>query len=197
MGNAASASGTWFQNLAAALLIYRQTHSPFLLGVLTFANFVPVLVLAPWAGSVADRFDRRHIVFATQASSAALSATLAVLVWLGLAPVWVVIVFGLGLGVGSAFGNTAAMALVGDLVPRADLGSAVALNSMTFNLARAIGPALAGVSVHVLGIGASFAINSGSYLLLVIGVLVVRRPASRPRAARSETRVRDSLRLLR
>src|SRR5204862_3199171 len=77
VGNAASASGTWFQNLASSILVYQLTHSPFLLGVLNFCQFVPVLALAPWAGNIADRFDRRKLVFATQLSSAALSAALA------------------------------------------------------------------------------------------------------------------------
>jgi MFS family permease len=196
LGNAASASGTWFQNLAASILVYRLTGSAFLLGVLNFANFVPVLVLAPWAGSVADRFDRRRVLLTTQLSAAALSAILAALAWTGQARVWVVIAFALALGVMSAYSAPTSMALVGGLVPPAHLGSAVALNSMTFNLARAIGPVLAGVSVSALGIPASFAINSASYLLLVLGVLVVR-PAERVRASRAETRLRESLRLVR
>ena len=195
-GNAVAASGTWFQNLAASILVYRLTHSAFLLGVLNFGNFVPVLLLAPWAGSAADRFDRRRLLVATQLVSAALSGILAGLAWGGLAKVWVVIVFALGLGVMSAFSAPVSMALVGGLVPFEQLGSAVALNSMTFNLARAIGPVLAGVSVSTLGIPASFAINSASYLLLVLGVLVVQ-PAEQIRASRSETRLRESLRLVR
>jgi MFS family permease len=196
LGNAASASGTWFQNLAASILVYRLTHSPFLLGVLNFGNFVPVLVLAPWAGSAADRFDRRRLLVTTQLVAATLSGILAVLAWNGLARVWVVIAFALGLGVMSAFSAPVSMALVGGLVPAGELGSAVALNSMTFNLARAIGPVLAGVSVSTLGIPASFAINSASYLLLVLGVLVVQ-PAARMRASRAETRLGESLRLVR
>jgi MFS family permease len=196
LGNAASASGTWFQNLAAQLLVYRLTHSPFLLGVLNFGNFIPVLALAPWAGSAADRFDRRRLVLVTQLGSTALSALLAVLAWTGNAPVWVVVVCALGLGIGSAFAGPAAMALVADLVPRSELQSAVALNSMTYNLARAVGPVLAALSVKHLGIPASFAINSGSYLLLVAGVLVVRTEPRR-RASRAETRLRESLGLVR
>jgi MFS family permease len=196
VGNAASASGTWFQNLAASILVFRLTHSPFLLGVLNFGNFVPVLVLAPWAGSAADRFDRRRLLVTTQLVAAALSGILAGLAWGGLARVWVVIVFALGLGVMSAFSAPVSMALVGSLVPMEHLGSAVALNSMTFNLARAVGPVLAGVSVSTLGIPASFAINSASYLLLVLGVLVVQ-PAERIRASRADTRLRESLRLVR
>ena len=196
VGNAASATGTWFQNLAAAIFVFRATHSPFLLGVLNFGNFVPVLVLAPWAGSAADRFDRRRLIVATQLCAVALSATLAALAWAGLARVWVVIAIALGLGVVSAFWNPAAQAMIVELVERDDLGSAVALNSMTFNLARAVGPALATVSISVLGIPASFAINSASYLLLAGGVLAVR-PRARPLATAAETRLRESLRLVR
>jgi MFS family permease len=195
LGNAASASGTWFQSLAAALLVYRLTHSAFLLGVLSFGNFVPVLLLAPWAGSAADRFDRRRILLATQLVSAALALGLASLAWAGLARVWVVVAFAVGLGVMSAFSAPTSQALLGELVPRRDLASAVALNSMTFNLARAVGPALAAVSVRTLGIPASFAINSASYLLLVLGLAVVR-PAPRVHATRAQARLRESLRLV-
>jgi MFS family permease len=196
VGNASSATGTWFQNLAASLFVYRQTHSPFLLGVLQFANFIPVLLLAPWAGSAADRFDRRRVVLISQVAATSLSAVLAALAWAGLARVWVVMACAVGLGIVSAFAAPASQALIGDLVPRAELQSAVALNSMTYNLARAVGPALAALSVRKLGIPASFAINSVSYLVLVAGVLVVRT-APRGRASRAETRLRESLRLVR
>jgi MFS family permease len=89
-GNALSASGTWFQNLAAALLVYRLTHSPFLLGVLNFAQFIPVLLLAPWAGSAADRYDRRRLLLVSQSTAAVLSATLGILALAGAATVEVV-----------------------------------------------------------------------------------------------------------
>ena len=196
IGNASSASGTWFQNLAASLFVYRHTHSPFLLGVLQFATFLPILLLAPWAGSAADRFDRRKLVLVAQLVATALGATLAALAWAGLAPVWIVMLISLGLGVVSAFSAPASLALLADLVPRSQLQSAVALNSMTYNLARAVGPALAALSVRKLGIPASFAINSGSYLVLVVGVLLVR-PAARQLASRGEARLRESLRLVR
>src|SRR5207253_3730664 len=90
-GNALSASGTWFQNLAASLLVYRLTHSPFPLGLLNFCQFIPVLVLVPWTGSAADRFDRRRLLLAAQTTAAALAAVLSVLAWSGLATTWVVI----------------------------------------------------------------------------------------------------------
>jgi MFS family permease len=196
VGNAASASGTWFQNLAAQLLVYRLTHSPFLLGVLNFCNFIPVLALAPWAGSAADRFDRRRLLIATQLLATALSATLAVLAWSGLAVAWVVIAFALGLGISSAFSAPASTAFISQLVERRDLPSAVALNSMTYNIARAVGPALAAVSVKQLGIPASFMINAASYLLFVVGLAIVD-PRPTTRARRGEARLRESLDLVR
>jgi MFS family permease len=196
VGNAASASGTWFQNLAAQLLVYRLTHSPFLLGVLNFCNFIPVLVLAPWAGSAADRFDRRRLLIATQVAATALSATLAALAWSGAADEWVVIAFAFGLGVASAFSAPASTAFISQLVGREDLPSAVALNSMTFNIARAVGPALAAVSVKQLGIPASFAINAASYLVFVAALVIVE-PRPTARARRGEARLRQSLALVR
>jgi MFS family permease len=196
VGNALSASGTWFQNLAAALLVYRLTHSAFLLGVLNFCQFVPVLLLAPWAGSAADRFDKRRLLLATQVCATALSGILAVLAWSHLAGSAVVILFSLALGVTSAYSAPASQALIAWLVPAHELPSAVALNSMTYNLARAVGPALAAVCVRTLGIPASFAINAASYVLLAAGLLVVR-PRPQERLARAAARLRESLRLVR
>lgn len=196
VGNAASASGTWFQNLAASVYVFEHTHSPFLLGVLQFGNFVPVLLLAPWGGSAADRFDRKRLLLVTQVASTVLSGALAALTWAGLASVPLVIGCAVGLGISSAFSAPASQALIGDLVPRSDLQSAVALNSMTFNLARAVGPSLGGLSVDQLGFAPSFAINAASYLVLVLGLTVVQ-PRARELAGRGAARLRDSLRLVR
>jgi MFS family permease len=194
VGNAASASGTWFQNLAASILVFRLTHSPFLLGVLNFCQFVPVLVLSPWAGGLADRVDRRKLLLGTQLVSTALSAILAALAWGGVATEWVVIGFSAGLGVMSALAVPAQQSLIAALVPHEDVPQAVALNSMTFNLARAIGPAGAAAVIATLGIPWAFAINAGSYLLLAGGLLLVN-PREEERAGR--TSLRDSIQLLR
>jgi MFS family permease len=196
VGNAASASGTWFQNLAAGLYVFERTHSPFLLGVLQFGNFVPVLLLAPWGGSAADRLDRKRLLLLTQVCATVISGALAALTWEGHASVPLVIGCAVCLGVASAFSAPASQALIGDLVPRHDLQSAVALNSMTYNLARAVGPALAGLSVDRLGYAPSFAINAASYLLLVLGLLVVA-PRTRELASRGQARLRESLRIAR
>ncbi len=196
LGNALSASGGWFQNLAGALLIYRLTHSAFLLGVLNFSNFIPILVLAPWAGSIADRVDRRRLLLLTQTIAVGLAGGLALLRWGGAATPAVVIGFALALGVVSAFSAPAQQALIVSLVPREEVSTAVALNSMTFNLARVLGPALAAVTVTYLGIAAAFALNSLSYLVFVCVLLLVR-PRPQRRATAEESRLRESFHLLR
>lgn len=194
VGNALSASGGWFQNLAGALLVYRLTHSPLWLGLLNFAQFIPVLVLAPWAGSAADRYDRRRVLLVAQSSAVGLSAALGLLAFADLVTPEVVIGFALALGVVSAYSAPAQQALVSSLVARRDLGSAIALNSMTFNLARAAGPALAAAAVTAFGIPLAFLINAASYLAFVAALLFVR-PRRHERAGKM--RLRDSLRLLR
>jgi predicted MFS family arabinose efflux permease len=193
-GNALSASGTWFQNLAAAILVFRLTGSELLLGVLSFAQFLPILLLAPWAGAAADRFDRRRLLLLFQALSAGLAGTLAALTALDLATAPLVIVFALGGGVATALSLPAQQALAVSLVPRSDIPSAVALNSMTFNIARALGPVAAAATIGGLGIPAAFAINAGSYLLFVVALMFVRpRRQERPESSR----LLDALRLIR
>jgi MFS family permease len=193
-GNAASASGTWFQNLAASILVYRLTHSPFLLGVLNFCQFVPVLVLAPWAGTLADRVDRRRLVLVTQVAAAALSGALAGIAWSGDATEWVVIGFTAALGVALAVSQPAQMALVTSLVPREHVAQAIAMNSATFNVARAVGPTAAAGIIAWQGVAVAFAVNAASYLVLAAALLVVQ-PAPQVRAARA--RLRDAFDLLR
>lgn len=194
VGNAASASGTWFQNLAAAILVYRLTHSAFLLGVLNFSQFLPILVLAPWAGAAADRLDRRKLLLVTQVIATVLSGMLAALAWAGAAGEWTVIAFSFALGVTSAYSAPASQALIVQLVAEHDVPQAVALNSMTYNLARAIGPASAAGVIAWLGIPPAFALNAASYLLLVAALLYIR-PREQERDERPS--LRDSFRLLR
>jgi MFS family permease len=196
LGNALSASGTWFQNLAAALLIYRLTHSALLLGVLNFSQFIPILVLTPYAGALADRIDRKKLLFVAQTIAIVLAAGLAALAWGGRASTWVVIADTLGLGVVSAFSAPAQQALIVSLVRESEVPTAVALNSMTFNLARALGPTGAALSVRYLGIPTSFAINAASYGVFLAALLIVH-PRPQAKASREESRIRDSLRLLR
>jgi MFS family permease len=196
LGNALSASGTWFQNLAAALLIFRQTHSELLLGVLNFSQFIPILVLAPWAGGAADRWNRRALLLVSQSVAIVLSGGLGLLAHFDLASPAVVIGAAVALGVVSAFSAPAQQALIATLVEEPEVPTAVALNSMTFNLARAVGPATAAVTVEYLGIPAAFGLNAASYLLFV-GALLLIGPQPQELADRTVGHLRASLDLLR
>jgi MFS family permease len=196
VGNLLSNCGTWFQNIAQAILVYRLTGSTFLVGVVNFAQFVGVFVVTPWAGSFADRFDRRRLILVTQVCATVLSALMAVLQGAGLATTPVVIALVLLLGFTFAFAVPAIQAMVPDLVDREHLPSAMAMSSLTFNGARAIGPVLGAVVVASWGIGVAFALNALSYLGLVAGLLAVR-PRQVPRTAGPAVRWRDSLRMVR
>ena len=174
VGNLLSNCGTWFQNIAQAILIYRLTGSTFLVGVVNFSQFIGAFLFTPWAGAAADRFDRRRLILVTQVCAIAVSALLAVLHGVGLATTPVVIVLVLLLGLTFAFAVPAIQAMVPDLVDREHLPAAMAMSSLTFNGARAIGPVLGAVVVAQWGIGVAFALNALSYLGLVVGLLAVR-----------------------
>src|SRR3954465_2544616 len=173
LGNLLSNCGTWFQNIAQALLIYRLTGSTLLVGVVNFAQFAGVFVLAPWSGTGADRFDRRRLLIVTQLFAVAITALLATLSAAGLAPAGVIILLAFVLGLTTAFAIPALQALVPLLVTKSELPAAIAINSVSFTLARAIGPALGAIVVHSLGIPAAFACNSVSYLALIAGLLII------------------------
>jgi predicted MFS family arabinose efflux permease len=195
LGNSASATGGWFHNLAAGIFVYRLTGSELLLGVLSFSQFAWVLVLAPWAGALADRFDRRLVLLWAELAATALSFLIAGLAYADRLDEWSVIGITLALGLCAALAAPAQQAIVVTLVPESELSTAVALNSMTFNLARALGPALAALAIGTIGLAAAFAVNAFSYLVLVAALLIVRtRPQER---AVGKVRLRESLALVR
>jgi MFS family permease len=197
VGNLLSNCGTWFQNIAQAILVYRLTGSTFLVGVVNFAQFIGVFAVTPWAGSFADRFDRRRLILVTQVGATVVSALLAALHGAGLATTPVVIGLVLLLGLTFAFAVPAIQAMVPDLVDREHLPSAMAMSSMSFNGARAVGPVLGAVVVAHWGIGVAFALNALSYLGLVVGLLAVRPRQEPTNAARPAVGWRDSLHLVR
>src|SRR5688572_26216546 len=145
LGNFLSNCGTWFQTLAQSILVFRLTHSTFWLGLVNFSQFIGVFLLAPWAGSAADRFDRRRLLLVTQGVAIVVTAGLAVLAAVDAVNAPVVIAFALVLGLSTAFAIPTLQALVPSLVSRVELPAAVAMNSVTFTLARAVGPALGAV----------------------------------------------------
>lgn len=195
-GNLLSNSGTWFQSIAQSLLIYRITGSTFMVGLVTFAQFAGTILLAPWSGEAADRFDRRRLIIGTQIGAMAVTATLALLAALRLDTVPVVLALALLLGLVTAFGSPAMSAIIPALVSREDLGAAVAMNSVTYNLARAVGPVAGAFVVARFGIPWAFGLNALSFAALIVALLIVRpRPQGAPSPERP--RLMESLRLVR
>ena len=194
-GNLVSNSGTWFQNIASVLLVYRLTGSSFLVGVVNFSQFAAVIFLAPVAGNAADRFDRRRLVILMQVAAAGLAGVLALATAAGAASTVVVIGIALALGVTTALATPALQATVPALVDRSDLPAAVALTAVTFNLSRVLGPILGVAVIAGFGIPTAFALNSLSYLALAVGMMLVtpRRVAATPAVP---PRLRTSVRMV-
>lgn len=201
-GTLASACGSWFQNIAQALLVYKLTKSTFLVGVLGFAQFAGTLALAPWSGAAADRYDRKQVMLVTQWLSIAITGALAVLSFLGQATTLVVILLAGLLGITSAFSTPAMLSMVPLLVPDHEIRGAIALNAATFNLARAVGPVIGAAVVQAFGFTAAFGLNSLSYLALIASLHVVhprvshQRPEERPKLRESIGLVRRDAALL-
>jgi MFS family permease len=172
-GQLISLIGTWMDNIAEAWLVYRLTGSSLLLGTVAFAGQIPVFLLAPIGGMVADRWNRQRVVIATQASSMVLAGILAVLTLTGRVKVWEVVVLAALMGAVNAFDIPARQAFLVDMVGREDLMNAIALNSSMFNGARVIGPSIAGILVASIGEGWCFAANSISYIAVIVGLLLM------------------------
>jgi len=167
------------QNVAQSWLVYRMTGSSLLLGIVSFAGQIPVFPLAPLAGMVADRLNRRKVVIATQTASMILALILAFLTLTGRVKVWEVIVLAALMGVVNSFDIPARQSFLVEMVGREDLMNAIALNSSMFNGARIIGPAIAGILVASIGEGWCFFANGASYIAVIIGLLMMRIPARR------------------
>jgi MFS family permease len=173
-GQIISLVGTWMQTVAEAWLVYRITGSSVLLGVLGFVSQIPIFLLSPLAGLVADRWPRRRVVITTQASSMLLAFTLAALVLTGRIRVWEIICLATLLGTVNAFDVPARQSFLIEMVGREDLLNAIALNSSMFNGARVAGPAIAGILVAVIGEGWCFLLNGVSYLAVIAGLFMMR-----------------------
>ncbi len=173
-GQLISLIGTWMQNMAQLWLVYQLTHSAALLGVFGFASQVPMLFLSSLGGYVGDRFDRHRGVIVTQTISMLLAFALAVLTWTNLIGKWQLIVIAFLVGIVNAFDVPIRQAFFVQMVGKEDLPNAIALNSSIFNGARAVGPAIAGFAIALVGAGWCFFINGLSFLA-VIGALLLMR----------------------
>ena len=173
-GQLVSLVGTWMQTVAQAWLIYRLTDSAALLGLIGFAGQIPVFVLAPLGGVIADRANRHRVLIATQASMMVLALALAALTLSGVVQVWQIFTLATLLGLANAFDIPARQAFVAELVPRDDLVNAIGLNSSMVNGARAVGPAVAGLVVAAVGEGYCFLLNGLSYVAVLVALLRMR-----------------------
>ncbi|HWQ37264.1 MAG TPA: MFS transporter [Burkholderiales bacterium] len=180
VSQAISILGTWLQQIALAWLVYRTTGSAFLLGVVTFANQGPILVIAPISGLLADRFDRRRLLIFTQSLAAVQAALLAALTLSGLIQPWhivtLAILYGIAMGLDAPVRHSLFVEMLAD---REDLPNAIALNSFLMNAARLVGPSIAGVALLFVSEGTCFALNALSYL----AVLWVARTLPAPKRA--------------
>ena len=176
------------QSVAQSWLVYRLTGSSLLLGSVGFASQIPVFLVAPLGGIVADRQNRQRVVICTQAASMLLACVLAALTLTGMVQVWHIFVLASLLGVVNAFDIPGRQSFLVDMVGKEDLMNAIALNSSLFNGARIIGPAIAGILVARIGEGWCFFANAISYIAVITGLLMMRvqsrshRPSGSPLA---------------
>jgi MFS family permease len=170
-----SSVGTWMQKVAQSWLIVTLTGSPFLLGLDAFLGDAPFLLFSLFGGVLADRIDRRRILLASQLLQMSSAFLLAALIVFGVLHVWMILTLSVVVGFAQSFGGPAYQALVPTLVDREDLPNAVALNSIQFNLARVIGPVLAGIAFYKLGAAACFGLNGLSYVAVILALLAMTR----------------------
>jgi MFS family permease len=188
-GQLISLIGTWMQSVAQSWLVYRLTGSSLLLGSVGFAGLIPVFLLAPVGGAVADRSSRHRVVLITQTSAMVLALTLSGLTLSGLVQVWQIFILASSLGVVNAFDIPARQAFIVEMVGREDMVNAIALNSSMFNCARVAGPAVAGLLVAAIGEGWCFFLNGISYVAVIAGLLMMTvQPSLRPRPQGSPLR---------
>jgi MFS family permease len=194
-GQAVSLIGTWVQQVAMSWIAYRVTGSAFLLGVIAFSGQIPILLLAPMGGFLADRLDRRKLLAAIQVVAMTVAACLGFLSYTGSFSVWALVLASTVLGVSSAVEMPTRQAFILQTIhDRSHATNAIALNSLAFNGARVLGPAAAGAVLALIGETACFAVNAISYLAAIYTLLVMR-----PRAVEAQRRkssMREALRYL-
>lgn len=195
-GQIVSQAGTWMQSVAIVWLVLDLTGSGVALGLVTAAEFLPILLLGAWAGVIADRVDHHRLMIATQAAFLALAFTLSTLTLTGNITVPLLFVLSLVFGTINAFDNPSRRALVVELVPQTDVPNAVGLNSALMTGSRVVGPALAGLLIAGPGAGAAFALNTVTYLAVIIALVRLDRSQFRasPRVAKAKGQMVEGLR---
>ena len=183
-GQAVALIGSWMQQVAQAWLVLSLTNSPIRLGLVGSLNFTPVLLFAIVGGAVADRLPKRRLLVFTQSVLACQTLTLATLIWTGHVRYWHVCVLALVWGIANTIDLPTRQSFVVELVGRADVTNAVALNSAAFNVARIVGPAVGGLLIARAGVAPAYFINGVAFLVVITTLLLVRaRGAPLPRGA--------------
>ena len=186
LASASSNFGGMIQSVGASWLMISIAQSDDMVALVQGSVALPVMLFSLVAGAMADSFDRRRIMLGAQLFMLLVSVALALCAWSGLITPWLLLLFTFLIGCGAAFNAPAWQASVGDMVPRAELPGAVAINSMGFNIARSVGPAIGGAIVAAAGAAAAFAVNAVSYVALIV-VLARWRPPVDPRLLPRET----------
>ncbi|HEX2834886.1 MAG TPA: MFS transporter [Thermoanaerobaculia bacterium] len=176
LGAFTSTTGTWMQTVAQGWVVLSMTNSAFLLGVDGFLATGPMLVFSLFGGVVADRVERRKIMLLSQYLQMSFALILAALIWAGNVKVWHIFLLSFLTGSAQSFSGPAYISLLPLLVKREDMPNAIAMNSMQFNLARVIGPILAGLALAAWGAAICFAVNGVSFLAVIAALLLIRSP---------------------
>jgi MFS family permease len=198
-GQALSLIGTWMQAIAQSWLVLELTHSSVDLGLIVAIQTLPVLLLGPYGGVVADRIDKRRLTIVLQSLMGVQALALGVLTVSGVVQFWQVCVLAAALGLNNAFENPARQSFVLELVGPEHLRNAVSLNSVLVNAARVVGPAVAGVLIATVGVGVCFLANAASFVPVVFSLLTLdtTKLLPSPRAERSRGQLREGLRYVR
>jgi len=173
LGACTSSIGTWMQKLAQAWLVLQISGSPFLLGLDAFLGDIPIFLFSLVGGVIADRYDRRRLLVASQFVQMSCAFLLAGLIAFRVVEVWHILALSFVTGTAQAFGGPAYQALIPSLVEPRDLPNAIALNSIQFNLARVIGPVVGGLALTGLGAAWCFGLNGLSFVAVIISLLAV------------------------
>ena len=198
VGALVSNIGTWMQRTAQDWLVLTQLtpHNASAVGIVMALQFGPQLLLLPWTGFAADHYDQRKMLIVTQAIMGLLALTLGVLTVTGLVQLWQVYVFAFLSGCASAFDAPVRQIFVAELVAEKDLSNAIALNSTSFNMARMIGPAVAGVTIASVGTGWAFLLNGSSFFAVLASLFFLRvsGQGSKVRALRTKGSLTEGIR---
>lgn len=198
IGQITSLFGSWMQMTAQGFFIFELTHSPAFLGYVGFANGIPTWLFMIYGGVIADRFPRRKIMIVTQTIMMLLAFILAALTFTHTVEPWHILLLTFGLGMANAFDAPARQAFINELVTREDLLNAIALNSMMFHSAAAVGPAVAGITYAILGPGWCFTVNGISFLAVIYVLFIMKFQPSPKRVVNKSAikELRDGLKYL-